>query len=56
MLKLINCNNENYRMKLKKYLEGDVLKSVTRVRLVNKIISEVKKGGDKSLMNFTKKV
>ena len=41
--------------KLKKYLENDVLNSETRTELVRKIISEVKKGGDKSLINLTKK-
>ena len=27
MLKVINCNNENYEKKIKKYLESDVLNS-----------------------------
>ena len=31
MLKLVNCNNENYKKKLKKYLESDVLNSETRI-------------------------
>ena len=47
MLKLVNCNNENYKKKLKKYLESDVLNSETRAGLVRKIIGEVRKGGDK---------
>ena len=55
MLKVINCNNENYEKKIKKYLESDVLNSESRVKLVRKIIKEVKKGGDKSLINFTNK-
>ena len=55
MLKLVDCNNDNYKNKLKKYLESDVLNSTTRSNLVRKIISEVKKGGDKSLINLTKK-
>ena len=54
MLKVINCNNENYE-KNKKYLESDVLNSESKVKIVRKIIKEVKKGGDKSLINFTNK-
>lgn len=55
MLKVINCNNENYRKKLTQYLENDVLNSETRVKIVRKIIKEVKVGGDKSLINLTRK-
>ena len=55
MLKLVNCNNENYKKKLKKYIENDVLNSETRTELVRKIIVEVRKGGDKSLIALTKK-
>lgn len=55
MLKLVDCNNDNYKNKLKKYLENDVLNSTTRSNLVRKIIMEVKQGGDKSLINLTKK-
>ena len=55
MLKLVNCNNENYKKKLKKYIENDVLNSETRTELVRKIIAEVRKGGDKSLIALTKK-
>ncbi len=55
MLKVINCNNENYEKKIKKYLESDVLNSESRVKLVRKIIKEVKQGGDKSLISLTNK-
>ena len=55
MLKVINCNNENYKKKLFKYLQSDVLNSETRVQLVSKIIREIKRGKDKSLINLTKK-
>ena len=41
--------------KIKKYLESDVLNSESKVKIVRKIIKEVKKGGDKSLINFTNK-
>ena len=55
MLKIINCNNENYRNKLKKYLDSDEINTSNRIKLVSKIINEVKEGGDKSLLNLTKK-
>ena len=42
MLKLVNCNNDNYKNKLKKYLENDVLNSTTRSNLVRKLIMEAK--------------
>ena len=38
MLKIINCNNENYRNKLKKYLDSDGKNISNRVKLVSKII------------------
>ena len=40
MLKIINCNNENYRNKLKKYLDSDGKNTSNRVKLVSKIINE----------------
>ena len=55
MLKIINCNNENYRNKLKKYLDSDGKNISNRVKLVSKIIKKIREGGDKSLLNLTKK-
>ena len=43
MLKIINCNNENYRNKLKKYLDSDEKNTLNRVKLVSTIINEIKK-------------
>ena len=48
--KIINCNNENYRKKLKKYLENDVLKADKVEKLVRKIIKEVKRAEIKALL------
>ena len=55
MLKIISCNNLNYREKLKKYLENDILKADKVTSSVKKIIAEVKKGGDRSLLSLTNK-
>ena len=55
MLKIINCNNENYINKLKRYLDSNEINTANRIKKVSKIIKEVKEGGDKSLLNFTKK-
>ena len=55
MLKIINCNNENYRNKLKKYLDSDGKNISNRVKLVSKIIKKIREGGDKSLLSLTKK-
>ena len=55
MLKIINCNNENYRNKLKKYIDNDAKNTLNRVKLVSTIIKEIREGGDKSLLNLTKK-
>ena len=55
MLKIISCNNLDYREKLKKYLENDILKADKVSNSVKKIIAEVKKGGDRSLLSLTNK-
>ena len=55
MLKVVNCNNQSYKIKLQSLLKNDVLNSITRTKLVRKIIVEVRIGGDKKLINLTRK-
>ncbi|MBF97220.1 MAG: Histidinol dehydrogenase [Alphaproteobacteria bacterium MarineAlpha9_Bin4] len=55
MLKVVSCNTQNYKKKLKKYLEKDILRSTSRIDTVRKIINEVQKGGDRELLNLTNK-
>ena len=55
MLKVVNCNNQSYKIKLQSLLKNDVLNSITRTKLVRKIIEEVRIGGDKKLINLTRK-
>ena len=43
MLKIINCNNENYRNKLKKYLDTNEKISQIDFNSVSKIIKNVKR-------------
>ena len=55
MLKVVNCNNQSYKIKLQSLLKNDVMNSITRTKLVRKIIEEVRTGGDKKLINLTRK-
>ena len=55
MLKIVSCNSQNYKKKLGKYIDNDVLKSKARIDIVRKIIDEVKNGGNKKLIYLTNK-
>ncbi len=55
MLKILSCNKQNYKKKLNKYLENDILKSKKIIESVRQIINKVKSGGDKELLNLTNK-
>ena len=55
MLRVVSCDNESYKNKLRKYLETNVLRSQKNSNSVRKIIMNVKEGGDKSLLKLTNK-
>ena len=55
MLRIVSCDNESYKNKLRKYLENTVLRSQKISNSVRKIIMDVKEGGDKSLLKLTNK-
>ena len=43
MLKIISCNNLNYRKKLKKYLENDILKADKVTSSVKKLLQKLRR-------------
>jgi len=55
MLKVVSCDDQSYKNKLRKYLEINVLRSETISNSVRRIITDIKKGGDKSLLKLTNK-
>ena len=55
MIKTLNCNNKNYTSELTKLLIKRKSDNKISKNLVKKIISDVKKNGDKALIKYEKK-
>ena len=55
MIKILNCNNKNYTSELTKLLIKKKSDNKISQNLVKKIISDVKKNGDKALIKYEKK-
>ena len=55
MIKYINCNKKNYLNKLKYYLSKRSSVDIKKLKIVDKIINDVKKNGDKALAKYEKK-
>ena len=55
MLKKISCNQNNYLSILKPYVSKDNIENKKKVKLVEQIINDVRKNGDKALKKYTKK-
>ena len=55
MLKIINCNQRNFLSKLEKILNKRKFNQKAKTANVNKIISNVKKNGDKAVLGYEKK-
>ena len=56
MIKYINCNKKNYLNKLKYYLSKRSSVDIKKLKIVDKIIKDVKKNGDKALAKYEKKI
>ena len=55
MIKTLNCTQKNYQLKLNKLLYKRQIGVKFNENIVNKIISDVKKNGDKALIKYEKK-
>ena len=55
MIKTLNCTQKNYQLKLNKLLSKRQIGVKFNENIVNKIISDVKKSGDKALIKYEKK-
>jgi len=55
MIKILNCTQKNYQLKLNKLLSKRQIGVKFSENIVNKIISDVKKNGDKALIKYEKK-
>ena len=55
MIKTLNCTQKNYQLKLNKLLSKRQIGVKFSENIVNKIISDVKKNGDKALIKYEKK-
>ena len=55
MIKILNCTQKNYQLKLNKLLSKRQIGVKFNENIVNKIISDVKKNGDKALIKYEKK-
>ena len=55
MIKILNCTQKNYQLKLNKLLSNRHIGVKFNENIVNKIISDVKKNGDKALIKYEKK-
>ena len=55
MIKILKLNNKNYLLKLNKFLQQRKIKSKINSNIVNKIINDVRKNGDKALLKYEKK-
>jgi len=55
MIKYINCNKKSYLNKLKYYLSKRSSVDIKKLKIVDKIINDVKKNGDKALAKYEKK-
>ena len=55
MIKIINCNNKSYLLKLRKILENRRLRNKTNTNIVLKIINDIKKNKKKALLKYEKK-
>ena len=55
MIKIINCTNKNYLKKLDSLLELRRFNKNDKVKIVSKIIQDIKKNGTKALLKYEKK-
>ncbi len=55
MIKIINCNNKNYKNKLKIFLEKRRSGKIVNTSIVSKIIKDIKKNKIKALIKYEKK-
>ena len=55
MIKIINCTNKNYLKKLDSLLELRRFNKNDKVKIVSKIIQDIKKNGAKALLKYEKK-
>ena len=55
MLKIINCNNKNFFKNLESTLNKRQLSQKKSLAIVGKIISDVKKNGDKAILKYEKR-
>ena len=55
MIKIINCTNKNYLKKLDSLLELRRFNKNDKIKIVSKIIQDIKKNGAKALLKYEKK-
>ena len=55
MIKILKLNNKNYLSKLNKLIQKRKIKSKFNSNIVNKILHDVRKNGDKALLKYEKK-
>tara|TARA_B100001175_G_C19492898_1_gene633609 strand:+ start:764 stop:2047 length:1284 start_codon:yes stop_codon:yes gene_type:complete len=55
MIKILNCNNKNYKNSFLKLIKKRQVATKANIHLVKKIIFNVKKYGDKALIQYEKK-
>ena len=55
MIKILKLNNKNYLLKLNKFLQQRKIKSKINSNIVNKIINDVRRNGDKALTKYEKR-
>ena len=55
MIKIINCTNKNYINKLRSLLELRRVEKKNNIKIVDKILKDIKKNKFKSLLNYEKK-
>ena len=56
MIKKINCSNKNYLKRLQNFLELRRFKKNDELKIVSKIIKDIKKNGFRALLKIWKKI
>ena len=54
MLKIIKCSSLNYKKKLNSYTIKGNIENIKRTSIVSKIIKEVRKSGDSSILKYSR--
>ena len=56
MIKIINCNNKNYKKKLISLLEKRRSGKENVSKIVSKILKDIKKNGNKALLKYERRL